>query len=584
MTEDDDAPRTFRALLRDGGRPLAALLFLALFVKLLCVAAALSDDPLARLATSDSRYYLERAAGLAGRVDDPLAAEPYHMPPLYPQFLARVPGALDGSFGGVMVVQALGGVVLLAGTWLVARRRLSRHAALVACALTLLYAPLTFFETKLLGDSLAACGFVLLVAIGDALAVRASAARGFGTGLLTGGLALLRPQALLLAPVLALWAGRRSRPAGVSLLLGAALAVAPATLHNLQTGGGLVLVSDNGGVNLWLANTGPLSGTFATHDEAFGDIARQAEAASALAQRETGRRLSAGEVSDWFARAALSAVLDDPLRFLQRVGLRARALLETFETGIVAIPEVEMRLVPPLGVLVLPFGVLLALAGASLALGLPRRLRARPALPALALAGMVALTALVFFHYSRFRLPVVPLLAILAAAPLDRLAERPAPARWLLALLAAASLAALSWWPGPHRSTTLANGWTSVADARLALAHDPDDVARAQRDVERALAVDGGFARALLLDARIDLMLLRFDACDARLDELERFAGDVTAVMEQRVALSVHPHPGNTHRDEARARALLDDLRLRALDDPALAERLVFLESMLPPR
>ena len=130
-------------------------------------------------------------------------------------------------------------------------------------------------------------------------------------------------------------------------------------------------------------------------------------------------------MSAWFTRAALAAIAGDPGLFVQRLVLRGRALIESFETDVACIPVVEMHLIPPLVLLALPFGVLLGLAlGAGLLGG---RLAPAPRLPALAVAGMVVLTALLFFHYSRFRLPLVPLLAWWPRPP-GRLCARARPA------------------------------------------------------------------------------------------------------------------------------------------------------------
>lgn len=578
----DDSPWR---LLRDGGRPLAALLLLALAIKLICVAAARSDDPLTHVPTSDSRYYLDRAAGLAGLHDDPLADEPYHMPPGYPWVLALVPGAPEGHTGGVLVLQALVGTALLAGVWVLARRRLSRPAAFTCVALCLAYAPLTFFELKLLGDSLATALLVGVLLQADGLERAPTAWRAGLLGLLTGLTALLRPQALLLAPLLALWVWRRRGPLpAAALVVGAALALAPSTLHNLHAGGGLTPVSDNGGINLYIAQSGPPSGTFLVLDEAFGDIERQAASAQRLAESQAGRALARAEVSGWFTRRALGLVADDPLLFLRRVGLRARALVETFETGIVTIPQVEAGVIPPLALLALPFGALLAAAGAALVLGARRVLAGATAWPAWCVAAMVVTTALIFFHYSRFRLPLIPLLALLVGAGVDAVrTSRPAVARAALAVLVAAGLGALSWWPGPHHPQTLANGWASLAEARLALAApgDTEALAEAAEDVARALEHDPGFVRARLLSARIAFLDQRFDDCVRDLDATGPALADHVRVLELRLSVALHPAPGNGHRDVDRARELLTALQLHAATDPSLSGRLAFYEQQL---
>jgi hypothetical protein len=580
-TPVETRPTTWQ-LLVGGGRPLLALLVVALIVKLIVAAAAISGDPLTAYATSDARYYIDRALGMLGRLDDPFATEPYHLPPLYPWVLRLTPGFGEGAYGGVMILQALAGTAMLAGVYVLARRRMGQAAALLAAALTLLYGPLTFYETRLLGDSLATNLLIAVLVAADVLADRPSAARASILGLLVAAVSLLRPQALLLAVALAVWIGMTQRRYALAYVVGLLALLSPFTLHNVRASGDLIPVSDNGGVNLWLANTGPLSGTFTTHDERFGDIDRQAAVARQIAQDQAGRPLSPGEVSSWLSQEALTVIFARPGEFMQRVGLRARALLETFETDVVAIPPVETTTIPPLRVLALPFGLLAGLALGAALLG--ARFASAPRAPMWCVAGMVVLTALVFFHYSRFRLPLVPLLALCTAAGVERARAGAVHAgRWVAAIVGCVVVVLVSMQPAPHHAGTLANGWTSLAQARLAQATPGDTAAveAALADARRALEHKPGFARADLLGARATLLLGRFDACDGHLLSLEALVPGYPPVMLQRALLAAHPGPGNRHRDPDLARQLVSTLRLPATTDPELQAGIDQVERML---
>ncbi|MDG2149990.1 MAG: hypothetical protein P8N09_10745 [Planctomycetota bacterium] len=608
------APRGLWACVRDGGRPLGAFLILALGIKLLIIMAALGDDPLARHPTSDALYYLERAAGIAGLIDDPLVHEPFHLPPLYPQILARVPGALQGNFAGVYVIQALFGTAALLGVFLLARRRASRKLALGATGLTLLYGPLTFFELKLLGDSLACSLLVFALVVTDQLAdhfnpQRASSRSprpngsssstaevlwGFLLGLLLGLTSLLRPQILLFSAALVLWLLiRRARTAALCSALALSLTLLPSLLHNASTGAQFTPVSDNGGVNLWLANTGPPSGTFLTYEESFGDIAQQARSARSVAEGMAGRELSPGDVSTTLSRAAWDAMIADPVQFLARLRLRAQASLESFETGIVAVPEVEAQLIGPLRILAVPFGILIAFGGAALVI-LSRRSGARsrspeenaaatPVFPMLALAGLVILTALIFFHYSRFRLPLIPLLAISIAWAFSSIqAHRPTALRAGLALLTAACLAWIAWLPGEHHARTRTIGWTSLAEARLALAppaRRQSALKAADEDMTRALEHEPTLIRARLQAHHIALGLGRFDDALNHLDVVSEVLPDHPKVLMNRAWLHAWQSPNNRHYDLEAARTLVERLRMESILDSDLAPHVYRLDA-----
>jgi 4-amino-4-deoxy-L-arabinose transferase-like glycosyltransferase len=586
----DDAPGPWHRL-KDGGRPLAALLLAGVLLKLLVMAAALEGDPLLQHPTSDARYYVERARGLAGLSDDPLADQVFHLPPLYPRLLAAVPGVVEGRLAALLVLQHLFGLGVVLAAYLLAHRRGGRMAGWVAAGVTLLYGPLTFFETRLLGDSLATALLIGAVLACDGWRERPGPWRGALVGALAGLACLLRPQALLFAGLLAVWSWRRGRAAAAGLVVAVALCLAPATLHNLRAGGDLVLVSDNGGINLWLAATGTPSGTFAMSDPAFGEIAHQADVARERAEAAVGHALSPGEVSRHWTGEALAAMAAAPGDQLHRLALRAAALLETRETGVVAFPELGTHVAPPLWAASLPFGVVLAAFAAALVLLLRRADDAEdpdpsaPLAPSLALAAMVVVTTLLFFHYSRFRLPVIPLMAVVVGVGLTRVPRWISHGKGRLGLAALVGLAAggVSLLPASHHGSSAANAWTSLADARRALTAPGDHTALRQtrEELDRAFAEDPHFGRAQLLAAELDLKMGNWNGCAHWLGKLEPVLPDDPRVLAARGLLSLLGGSSNPHRDVERGRTARNALARAAQADPSLLPLIRNLDRLL---
>ncbi len=534
-------------------RPLGALLLIALLLKGAVLVTALSKDPLFSPPTSDALYYLTRAQGILGVIDDPLANQTYHLPPLYPFILAAIPGVSTGHLVGVAFVQALAGTRALYGVYLLARRRISSQGALLAAALSLAYGPLTFFEMKLLGDSIAYDLLIAGLLAADYLFLRPSPVRAGVMGVLFSLAALLRPQFLLLLPVLAVWLGLKDRHLAIGFLVAAALVIAPFTAHNMSTSGEFIPISDNGGVNLWLANgkDAPMTGTFETKNPSFGDIATQSEAARMVAKGHGLTELSPGTVSTHLGTLAFNDIAAAPLTFLHRVFLRGRALLESFQTGIVAVPEVEKQVLTPLPLLAIPFGLLAGLALASWIIG--GRLRCPPVFPSYAVIGVVIFTTLLFFHYERFRLPLVPLLAIQVGAGWDAWNKnRPPTKKWLLACVLGLGVTWISFLPAPHHDLARANGFTSLGSARLEKAllargsNSPGEYQRlanqALNEAQIALQHQPGFTRADLLAVRACLTLGRYEEADAHLTKIEAAnpqyppAVGLRALLEKRLA------------------------------------------------
>src|SRR6185369_12215986 len=129
--------------------------------------------------------------------------------------------------------------------------------------------------------------------------------RWLGAGVLAGVLALLRENALLIAPLLALLAYRRNLLRhGGAFLLGTALALLPVALRNAWVGGEPLPTTSQGGVNFYIGNNAQADGTYRPIVPGKQIPALERREPARLAEQILGRRLSAGEVSRyWFGRA-----------------------------------------------------------------------------------------------------------------------------------------------------------------------------------------------------------------------------------------------------------------------------------------
>ncbi len=226
----------------------------------------------------DSRFYLLRAQQIAhGQWQD---AAPYFLSPLYCYGLGLLFHVVEASQESVRILQAVLGaascVLFAAG----ARRVFGTPVGLVAGALMAVEGFLVYTTAVVLPS-----GFVLFLhaALVFVLAGRdADPGRGrcLLAGVLLGLAAAAKPNALLTAALVAAWLawrrrggspGWRARLAPAALLaLGAAAALAPFTWHNWRVSGHLVLVSTNGGRNLYKSVGPEANGTHVFLEEDVG--------------------------------------------------------------------------------------------------------------------------------------------------------------------------------------------------------------------------------------------------------------------------------------------------------------------------
>ncbi|MGD8377840.1 MAG: glycosyltransferase family 39 protein, partial [Acidobacteriota bacterium] len=474
----------------------ALLFLLALAVRLIHVLSIAGlewfDVPLV-----DGINYFRTANTIAS--GDLLAGTaPFWQPPLYPYFLA----ALIALFGQRMIwiygVQVVVGSLSCVMTWSLGRRVFSPAAGVWGGAITALYGPLIYFDAQ----PLVPVVHIALALAGILLVLRAAGIPGGRpggealwalAGLCLGLAAIATANLLLVLPVVALWTWRRTRPARGPVLLLTVLAALPVLLvaaRNVAVSGEPVLISSNAGINLFIGNNPDYERT--VHIRPGGEF-------EALAQQpENQGILSASGKSRYFARRALAFLAGDP-------GLAARVYLRKLGELIAGreVPRNEdlygyrehspvLRLLLWRAGVSFPFGLVapLALAGMLISRrgtregnGREERRRAGRRL-LLGFLLVYAATILLFFPTGRYRLPLVPVLAVfaggfLAAGPAGW--RRPAALAGLAAGLLLFNLDALhpsERWP---EEEALNRAYALQVKGRME---------EARREYERALALD----------------------------------------------------------------------------------------------
>jgi len=371
----------------------------------------------------------------------PLRNDLIFYPPLYPYFIALVWRAA-GSLEAVLWVQAAIGALLAPAVARVGARTFGARVGLWAGVVAAVHPELVWFATRFWSETL----FVVLLwwAIERTLAADGdgSTRTAATAGLLWALASLTRELALYLVPLAALllWRPRGAtsgwrdwlRPsrtrfaAPAALVLTALLAIAPWTVRNAIVFRAFIPVSTMGGLNLWQGNT------TLPHLQIYEVLAR---IDGPVAQDRYSRRMA------WDTIAARQ-----PAWIAEKLG---EQMPEFWKAGSEVLDHLVGReacgplsastLVPIELALVLPYLALLALALVGIA-----RLRFGPDAAWLVLL-LAAYNAahVVAYATTRFRLPIMPVVFLVAAAALvGRREGSLAPLRGWRALLLVALLLA----------------------------------------------------------------------------------------------------------------------------------------------
>jgi tetratricopeptide (TPR) repeat protein len=356
-----------------------------------------------------------------------VSAEPFYFAPGYPYALAAVYAIVGASPLVVYALQLGLGLLNIVLVHRIAVAAFGHRAGIWAVLLAALYAPFPFLETKLMSATLALSLLLLALLALQRARGEGGSRRWLVAGALLGATSLVRPETLLFGPFVLVWIARwgpssaRARALAATILVaGWVVAIAPATIHNMRAGGGLTLISSQGGVTFFQANNPRANGLYVPLlEEGFSGHPRlQAIEEQELAERALGRPLSRSEVTAyWFGRG-LTFIRDDPGRFLWLLGAKLVRFLGSYEYSTEYNLQVEREDVWLLRLPFVPFALLFALAVPAVGRGLG------PGGWLLLFAALANLIAVLLFYVSsRYRLPSVPPLIVLGGATLTLLAD-----------------------------------------------------------------------------------------------------------------------------------------------------------------
>ena len=351
----------------------------------------------------DALTYHEAAVSIATGHGHPDRV--FWQPPGYSYFLALLYG-ISGSPNLLVprIVQALFGAASSVLTAWIGAKHFGARAGLVAGYVVAFYGMLIYFDGELLATSLT----IVLQLAAVALAVRALDTVKpdrvwVAAGLVAGLASVVTATSLVIAGAIAAVARRRFW----AVLAGAAVAIAPATLRNVTHGGEFVPISSNAGINLYIGNNPEYDRTVGIRpDRVWLEFTKEPFAHGVTTQ--------SGASQYWMSRV-IRWVTHDPVAFAALQVKKLHLFLGGDEIYRNQAIYPARRYSPVLGVLLwkipglaFPFGLLAPIGIVGLAVSWKRA-------PLLALVMVLyAASVLAFFIAARYRVPLVPYLAIFA--------------------------------------------------------------------------------------------------------------------------------------------------------------------------
>lgn len=368
----------------------------------------------------DAAYFDDWGRRIAA--GDWIGSEIFFVDPLYSYFLGAVYKVFGHSLDAVRIIQMLIGGLTAVVIHRLGIRLLGGPAGFACGLIAACYRPFIFYDGLLLKSVLKAplTALFLYFAVG---VIQGSKNRfeGLLAGLALGLAALVRGNLLAMVPVTAaafMFSGKMKPPgrlaAAVLLLVGTAVIIAPVTLRNHKVGGEWVLTASGMGQNMYIGNhPGNTTGSYVGAPFTRPNPDYEEDDFRAEAKKRTGRDMKPGELSRYWMRETAAIIADNPWRWIVHEGKKVWLLTHAVEIPDNYSFDFEskyswvLRLPFPGFAILFPLG----LAGAIAAF----RDRKRAGLRFLVLfLAVYSVTLLPFFIISRYKVPMIPALIVLA--------------------------------------------------------------------------------------------------------------------------------------------------------------------------
>ncbi len=378
------------------------------------------DNPFFQGLGLDARYYDIRAEEILN--EGLIGNEAYFMGPLYPHLLAALYGIAGRNLLLVRLLQAIASALVPVLLYRLGVRLFRPTAALLAAIIAVLYGPFIFYIGSILYTTVAV---TLLIWILDRLFEnprKRPYRQRFLTGLLFGLATVGKGNILLFLPFAA-WIivrGTENRPVGrwkqaAVFIAGFGLVIGLVTARNFAAGGDFVPLTSNGGINFYIGNGPESSGAY---EKPKGLDVDNDPTGKGMLEKRLGRPLAPDEVSRIWRDRALDFIRANPGAEAALMARKTVFFFSTFEIPQIESYHFQKRYSMLLRALFIPFGLLMPLAMGALVIHRSAR--------TYGLAFFVfayAASIILFFVLTRYRLPLLPVIILLASVSIVRLVE-----------------------------------------------------------------------------------------------------------------------------------------------------------------
>ncbi len=375
------------------------------------------DDLFSKILIIDAKFYDQWALEITG--GDWLGKTIFHQDPLYAYFLALCYKIFGHDYTSVRFVQAVLDTGTVAFIYVLGNA-IAPGVGMVAAALAAFYAPMIYYVGLLDKTTLTLFLISMSLALFSVALKRQNRWLFAATGITLGLSVLTRGNFLLVGIALGLWLSissdyqtfRDNLLSAGTLLIGLSAIIGIVSLRNYAVGREFVLVTTNVGLNFAIGNNPSGSGGYVEPPFIRGIPEHEFSDSKAFAESQLGKRIPRdSEVSSFFIGQGIRFITQKPWQWLRLMGKKIFLFLNSLEISETYSFNYFKALHPGILGLTISFGLLAPLGICGL-LAVSKNPNARWLLVT---GAIYALSVIVFFVTSRYRIPIILILIPTAA-------------------------------------------------------------------------------------------------------------------------------------------------------------------------
>lgn len=395
------------------------ILLVAFIVRLIYLWGQYQHNPIFNTPIIDSLVHHQWALKIAS--GEGMGSQPYFRAPLYYYFLAIIYKLFGPNIGVARLLQCLMGSISCYFIGLIGYRLKGFWTGMLAGIIAAFYWPFIYFDVELLTVGLEIFLDLLLLWTLFQAESKRSWTLFIVSGFFLGLSAITRPNILVFIPVILAWLIANSKTSQkrvwaflmtVLVLIGAALPILPVTFRNYFIGGEPILISSNGGVNFYIGNNPLSDGITAAVPGTRHDFWGGYEDTHLIPQMELGRELKEAEISDYWYKKSFQWIRSEPGEWARLMFKKFLLFSTTHELPNNKPIYFFARFAPVSAIFWVGFSLVATLGLAALIF---IKQRWHTCFLLLSFMILYMCSVVLFFCPARYRLPVVPILILLAS-------------------------------------------------------------------------------------------------------------------------------------------------------------------------